>query len=72
MWHKYLREDLSETLPIDEHRAASPIERLSETPLQERIEKSKGLFNKARNLASDAIGGGISDIGSKPATYGKA
>ncbi|MGG1453548.1 hypothetical protein ABE325_21810 [Bacillus licheniformis] len=65
MWHKYLREDLSETLPIDEHRAASPIERLSETPLQERIEKSKGLFNKARNLASDAIGGGISDIGSK-------
>ncbi|MCY8466560.1 hypothetical protein [Bacillus atrophaeus] len=65
MWHKYLREDLNENLPIDDHRTTSPIERLSETPIQERIDRSKGLFKKARNLASDAIGGGISDLGSK-------
>ncbi|MBO3794276.1 hypothetical protein [Bacillus subtilis] len=65
MWHKYLREDLNEALSIDEQRTAPPIERLSETPIQERIDKSKSLFNKAKNLASDAIGGGISDLGSK-------
>ncbi|MCD7910952.1 hypothetical protein KC480_05355 [Bacillus velezensis] len=65
MWHKYLREDLKEELSIDQYHKVSPIERLSETPLQDKIDQSKGILNKARNIASDAIGGGISDLGGK-------
>ncbi|PVC75074.1 hypothetical protein C2I27_04095 [Priestia megaterium] len=63
--YKYLRE-IGEDVPDNgyvEH--TSPLERLNATPMKERTDATKKKLGRVRNLASDAVGGSISDLGNK-------
>ncbi len=62
LYHKHLRE-AGEFLAIDQLKEQAEFESLQRHAMQERV--PLGLKDRAKNIAGDLIGGGISNIGEK-------
>ncbi len=62
LYHKHLRE-MGESLAIDQLKEQAEFESLQRHALQERV--PLGLKDRAKNVAGDFIGGGISNLGEK-------